>query len=337
MIGLTPTFRIRQARASDLPALWRLARRLDSYNLPADRRFLQQLVATSVRAFRGDVPKSDARYLFVVERAADHRVVGCSLIIAKHGTPRLPHLWLDVTTGRRPALRLGTTTDGPTEIGGLVALPAFRRHPERLGLQLSYARLAYLAAHPAQGEPTIVVEYLPPLTSTGDSRLWRVLGGPLTGLSYRAADRRTSRDKRFLLRAFPRRPVLLDTLPAAVRRDLGVVHPGAAGACRMLRAVGFRDLRQVDPLDGGPYFGARVKDLTLVRRTRAGMLAVRPEPRRRTGGAYGLLWTEPARGEFRAVMAGYRVRGTAVEVSAVVIKMLEGQPGMRVHAAPLAR
>ena len=332
---MTPRFRIRQARTSDLPALWPLARRLDSYNLPADRPFLTRLVATSVCSFRGDVAKAEARYLFVMERWRDRRVVGCSLILAKHGTPRLPHLWLDLTRapGWGPALRLGVTMDGPTEIGGLIVLPRFRGHPERLGFQLSCVRLAYLATHPTRGEAQILVEYLPPLTPSGDSRLWRVFGGPLTGLSYREADRRSITDKRFILRVFPKTPVPLDTLPAAVRRDLGVVHPAAAGACRMLRAVGFRFLRQVEPFDGGPYYGARLADLTLVRRARAGRLAVASAPTTGTG----LLWTEPARGEFRAVTAGYRVRGQVVEVSATVMRMLEGQPGMRVHVTPLAR
>ena len=342
-----PEFRIRQARASDLPALWPLAQRLDSYNLPADRDVLRRLIAASVRSFRGGVPKARARYLFVMERWRDRRLVGCSLILAKHGTPRRPHLWLDVTTAGRPkgvpggewgpSLRLGMTTDGPTEIGGLIVLPRFRGHSARLGLQLSYVRLAYLAAHPTRGEPQILVEYLPPLTRTGDSRLWRVFGGPLTGLSYREADRRSIEDKQFILRAFPRTPVPLATFPASVRRDLGVVHPAAVGACRMLRAIGFRDLRQVEPFDGGPYYGARLAEVTLVRRARAGVLVVRPSTELRTNGVYGVIWTEPAPGEFRAVTAEYHHRRDEVTVSAGVMAMLEGQPGMRVHVTPLAR
>ncbi|MBI4226652.1 MAG: arginine N-succinyltransferase [Candidatus Omnitrophica bacterium] len=337
-----PTFRIRQARVSDLPALWPLARQLDSYNLPADRRVLTRLVATSVRAFRGAVPKPTARYLFVMERPRDHRVVGCSLIIAKHGTPSRPHFWLDVTTapGWGPALRLGMTTDGPTELGGLVLLPRFRGHRERLGRQLSYARVAYLAAHPERGEPEILVEYLPPLTRAGDSRFWRAFGGPLTGLSYREADRRSVTDTAFIRRAFPRTPVPLDRFPPAVRRDLGVVHPAAAGACRRLRAIGFRDLRQVEPFDGGPYYGARLADLTLVRRMRPGRLVAAAEQGLSPQGTVpvprdGLLCTAPARGEFRAVAATYRWRHDQVEVSAMVMKMLEGQPGMPVHVTPL--
>lgn len=330
-----PEFLVRQARTGDLPALWPLAQRLDSYNLPADRRFLKQLVATSLRSFRGALPKPRARYLFVLERRRDRRVVGCSLIIAKHGTPRLPHLRLDrVTIGGRRALRFGVTTNGPTEVGGLVVLPAFRKHPARLGRQLSYARFAYMAAHPERFESRVLVEYLPPLTSSGDSHLWKVLGGPLTGLSYHEADRRSATDKTFILRAFPRAPIWLDTLPPVVRRELGQVHPAAAGACRMLQGIGFRDLRQVEPFDGGPYHGARRSHISLIQKAVRGVV----EPgSSRTLSRYGLIWTEPGRGEFRAVESPYQASASTIVLPRDTMRALGVHIGASGYATPLAR
>ncbi len=242
------TVRIRQARSSDLAALWPLARQLNSYNLPADRRMLAKLVAVSVRAFRGAMPRSRARYLFVLEELARRRVIGCSLIIAKHGTPALPHLWMDVKRRRtRRLLQLGMTTNGPTEVGGLVLLPAYRGHPQQLGVQLSYVRFTYMAMHPERFEPRVLVEYLPPLTPRGESALWRVFGQRFTGLSYRAADRLSMTNKEFIWRLFPHTPIDAGFFPPEVRAQLGVVHPAATGACAMLRRVGFRYLRQVEP------------------------------------------------------------------------------------------
>ena len=330
-----PAFRVRQARVGDLPSLWPLARRLNSYNLPADRRLLAQLVATSVRSFLGLVPRPRARYLFVMERWRDRRVVGCSLMIAKHGTPRVPHLRLDrVTIRGRRALRFGVTTDGPTEVGGLVLLPAFRKHPAHLGRQLSYARLAYLASYPERFEPEVLVEYLPPLTSSGDSRLWHVLGGPLTGLSYREADRRSATDKTFILRAFPRTPIWLDTLPPAVRRDLGRLHPAAAGACRLLRGIGFRDLRQLEPFDGGPYYGAQITHISIIRKVTMGVISPGSYQNMTR---YGLIWTEPRRGDFRAVESAYRDTSPMLSVSNAALQRLDVRPGDVMYATPLAR
>jgi len=346
-------FRIRQARVGDLPALWPLARRLNSYNLPADRRMLAQLVATSVQSFRGAVTKARARYLFVLERrpvsqgppGRRPQIIGCSLILAKHGTPRLPHLWMDVKTVRMASrtlrrrivhqvLQLGMTTDGPTEIGGLIVHPAYRGRPERFGRQLSYARFVYMAMHPERFEPRVLVEYLPPLTRRGDSLLWQAFGRRFTGLSYRWADRLSMTNKEFILRLFPRTPVYTAVFPPVVRRQIGVVHPAAAGACAMLQGIGFRSLRQVEPFDGGPYFGALRRRITVVRRTRRGTLAVTPAlpPAR-----WGLLCAEPAVGEFRALQAPYRWHGARLEVTEATAERLDGRAGMEAYAVPLAR
>lgn len=336
---MTEPFRIRQARLTDLPALWPLARQLDSYNLPADRAILRQLVLASVESFRGRLPRTQARYLFVMERRPSNSVIGCSLIIAKHGTPSLPHVRMDVRTVRMRSrtlrreathdlLRLGWTTSGPTEIGGLIVLSRYRAHPLRLGRQLSYVRLAYIAAHPDRFESDVLVEYLPPLTPEGDSGLWRALGAKFTGLSYRQADRLSITNKEFITSLFPRGPIYTDWFPAQVRRQIGLVHPAAAGACGMLRAQGFRFLRQVEPFDGGPYYGARANRIKLCRQVRRGRITalVGPLPWQ------GLIWAEPSRGEFRCVWGFFGISGRQIRVSPETGTMLEVHEGMAAHA-----
>src|SRR5690606_41836966 len=45
------------------------------------------------------------------------------------------------------ALRLGFSYGGPTEIGGLVVAPAYRKAVEKLGLLISYVRFLFISAH----------------------------------------------------------------------------------------------------------------------------------------------------------------------------------------------
>lgn len=346
-------FRIRQVRAADLPALWPLAKRLDSYNLPADRRTLAHLVDVSMDSFRGHVPKSRAKYLFVLEQCSfriphsafrHSRIIGCSLILAKHGTRSLPHLWMDVKTVRKTSrtlrrtvthrlLQLGVTTDGPTEVGGLIVLPAFRGNPERLGRQLSYVRFLYMALHPERFEQEVLAEYLPPLTPRGDSLLWRAFGQRLTGLPYYTADRWSATTKEFILKLFPREPVYATFFSPEVQAQIGRVHPSAAGACALLRRIGFRYSRQVEPFDGGPYFGAPRRRITLIRHTRLGTLTVaRHPPLQRC-----LIGHEPRVGEFRAVWAAARWRGGQWELTADALAALEASVGGQGVGAPVAR
>ena len=132
---------LRDARRSDLSDLLRLARVLDSVNLPADPRALAGIVGRSARSFAGRIADPLGRsYVFVLEDPRRRRVLGTSMVIAQHGTRESPCTFLDVTERenysstldrhfRHPVLSLGYHFDGPTEIGGLVVDPSARGDP----------------------------------------------------------------------------------------------------------------------------------------------------------------------------------------------------------------
>lgn len=329
---MNPFFRIREAAHSDLAGLWPLAKRLNSYNLPSDRKVLSRLLKVSELSFRGALPKSQARYLFVMEQQPSGRIVGCSMIIAKHGTKELPHLWMRVknvshvsrtlgVTRRHTTLTLGSTTDGPTEVGGLVVLPDYRQHPQRLGLQLSYVRFLYMALYPQRFEPQVLVEYLPPLTDGGSgSPLWEALGRHFTGLSYRQADRLSITNKEFVLSLFPRTPIYTTFFPEGVRTQLGVVHTQALGACAMLKRAGFRYLDEIEPFDGGPYYGAARQKISIVRSARRGV--VRPVSRLGKMQKW-LLGTQAGSGRFRAVAVDAGWSGSRWQAEPSVLRTLD--------------
>src|SRR5262245_30581995 len=99
-------FVLRPARRSDLDALCELAEHLDSPNLPCDRPFLDPRLERSERAFaHGGPPTIEREYQFVLCDAAG-AVVGTSAILAKHGTPGMPHVYLRVAQESRQASRV---------------------------------------------------------------------------------------------------------------------------------------------------------------------------------------------------------------------------------------
>src|SRR5688572_19503394 len=111
-VKASENFLIRGGEPRDLPDLFRLAKHLDSYNLPADRRRLKSLLADSKRSFAGKpAGRARARYLFVLEDLSEKRLVGCSLIIGKHGTPGLPHIYMTVFSERRTSKTLKKTVE----------------------------------------------------------------------------------------------------------------------------------------------------------------------------------------------------------------------------------
>lgn len=282
----TPSFILRGARPADRGQLLKLARLLDSINLPTGEPELASAIARSRRSFAG-TEKDPARavYIFVAEDRRRRRIVGASMIIAKHGTPESPHYFLEMVEDHRYSktllrmfnhtyLHLRHSMNGPTEVGGLIVEPRLRRHPEHVGRQLSFVRFLYMAAHRGRFGPEAIAEMKPPLTPTGENRFWQCYGARVTGLTFQEADRLSTRDKEFIPALFPDVPIYTCMLPVEVQAELGQVGPDTVGAVHLLESIGLRFLDQIDPFDAGPYFGARIDDVTIVRDARRVRLAV---------------------------------------------------------------
>lgn len=336
---------LRDAQRSDLSALARLARVLDTVNLPHDLRALAGIVERSTRSFTGRIRRPLERtYVFVAEDPARRRIVGTSMVIAQHGTRESPCTFFDVSERehysstldrhfRHQVLSMGYHFDGPTEIGGLVVHPGDRGGAEQPGKQLAYVRFLYMAAFRERFRETVLAELLPPLTQDGRSLFWEAFGRRFTDLDYRTADRQSRENKEFIQQLFPPVDVYATLFPPAVRRALGQVGPETAPVKGMLERLGFRYVNRVDPFDGGPHYEAKLAEVTLVRAHRRARLA--PEPLR-GGGEEWLVGLVRGRGRhrFRAVRTAAALAGERVRLPAKASALLGAAPGARVHLIP---
>src|SRR5262245_44194495 len=285
-----PGFVIRDIAPEDLDDFQRAAVHLDSVNLPDDRDALARIIERSRRSFAAvaagavEPPAKDRCYVFVAAERDSGRVVWSSMIFPQHGSRKAPHVYFDVLEEERYSetldrhfvhrvLRIGYNYKGLTEVGGLVVLPEFRRHPERIGRLLMSVRFLYIARHRAAFRDEVLSELLPPLEADGTSVLWESLGRRFTGLTYQEADRLSQDNKEFIRTLFPQDPLYASLLPAHVQELIGQVGPETKAVEKMLREVGFAYAHRIDPFDGGPHFQARTDDITLVRATREGRVA----------------------------------------------------------------
>src|SRR5881394_380342 len=193
-------FRIRQSYREDVDEVLAVAEHLNTVNLPAVRADIETILERSDKSFAEAVPVSEREFLFVLEDLASRRIIGTSMIYAQHGTKRAPHIFYRVENDERysvtldrhfihPTLRIGYNYSGPTEIGGLILLPEYRRNVEALGKTLSYVRFLYIGMHRDRFRDEVLSERLPPLEPDGTSVLWEHLGRHFTGLDYQQADR----------------------------------------------------------------------------------------------------------------------------------------------------
>jgi len=269
-------FRIRQSYREDVDQVLAVAEHLDSVNLPAHRGHIEAILERSERSFAAVVAPHEREFLFVLEDVAKQRIIGTSMIYAQHGTRRAPHIFFRVENDERysvtldkhfihQTLRIGYNYDGPTEIGGLILLPEYRRNTEGLGKALSYVRFLFIRMHRELFRDKVLSELLPPLEPDGTSKLWEALGKKFTGLTYQEADLLSKDNKEFIHALFPDDPIHTELLPDDVRALIGQVGPETKGVEKMLRRIGFEYAGQIDPFDGGPHFCAKTDDITIVK------------------------------------------------------------------------
>lgn len=257
----------------DLEDLLELASKVKFINLPNDRTIIQKKLLNSEKSF--NQPSSnleDNYYFFVIEDIEKNKVIGVSMIHAKHGTEREPHFYLKVGQEHKfsqtintgfvhGTLKLGLNTNGPTEIGGLVVSPDYRGHKQKLGKQISFVRFLYMAMNPELFTPEIHSELMPPLDADGNSPLWEAIGRRFMNMDYQAADKLSRSNKEFILSLFPSENIYMTLLPFEARDAIGKVGKNTEPVKSMLENIGFRYVNEVDPFDGGPHYRCRLEDI----------------------------------------------------------------------------
>ncbi len=272
-------YEVRGALKTDEDQLLEVAHHLDTVNLPDDRDEIRDILKHASDSFTGAIKEPRRRqYVFVLVDDEKKKIIGTSMIIGQLGRRDAPYIYLDVIQEERysatidkhfnhTTLNIGYSFAGPTEIGGLVLSPDYRRVPERLGLFISYVRFLYIKAHRELFRDEILAELLPPLEPDGTSHLWDALGRNFTDMSYADADRLSKKNKEFIKGLFPEGTIYASLLPKQAQDVIGKVGAQTRGVEKMLRRIGFRYAERVDPFDGGPHFVAPTDEISLVQAT----------------------------------------------------------------------
>ncbi|MGO8998948.1 MAG: arginine N-succinyltransferase [Polyangiaceae bacterium] len=284
-------YEIRGAVLTDEDQLLAVAHHLNTVNLPDDRTAIRAILDHAHKSFTGAVKDPKRReYVFVLVDTAENKIVGTSMVIAQLGRRDAPYIYFDVIEEERysatldrhfshTTLSIGYSYNGPTEIGGLILAPEYRKAAERLGQFISYVRFLYIRMHRDLFRDEVLAELLPPLEPDGTSHLWDAVGHKFTGLTYAEADRLSKQNKEFIRGLFPEGPIYATLLSPKAQEVIGKVGIQTRGVEKMLRRIGFRYAERVDPFDGGPHFTAPTDEISLVKRARAAKIAkISPEP-----------------------------------------------------------
>ncbi len=336
------SFLIRGAEENDVYQIVSLAEQFSLLNLPPDETVITSKIRRSLKSFAGQLGKDEAEYMFVIEDTESRKVVGSSTIIAKHGTDENPHNFLKVIKKERysqdlgvgfihTVLRFQQSSDGPTEIGGLLIDKNYRGRPEKLGKQISLIRFLYIGMFRNRFEERVLCELTAPQSKEGRSEFWEAFGRRFTGLPYQEADRLSHSNKEFIQRLFPEEDIYLTLLDSKARFVLGRVGEDTMPAKHLLESVGFRYANEVDPFDGGPHYICKTDEVETIRSGGWKQVVQQDKAPMEKSGLVG----SEASGKFIGCSSSAKVVDDQITLPQTSLDLLKIKPGDRVFWSPM--
>lgn len=280
-------YRIRNIKESDLDDVFELSKLQIFINLPSNQEKLRKIIVNSLRSFKSPSDNlANNYYLFALEDCQSSKVVGVSMIHGKHGTEDEPHFYLRVSREHKfsttintgfihGTLKLGTESNGWSEIGGLILDPSYRGNPNKLGKKLSFVRFLFIGMQPELFTPTIHCELMPPFDENGHSPLWEAIGRQFMNMNYDDADRLSRENKEFILSLYPSDTIYETLLPMKARNAIGKVGESTQPVKKMLESIGFKYMSEVDPFDGGPHYRCQQKEIKPIKNMFDGVISTK--------------------------------------------------------------
>lgn len=270
---------IRPVEREDLPGLLRLAGGTGGglTSLPADEATLSARIARSLATWRGELPRSEQGYVFVLEETTHGQVVGiCAIEVAvglndpwyNYRVGTLVHASKELNVyNALPTLILSNDHTDSSELCTLFLDPEWRK--ENNGYLLSKARFLFMAAFRDHFSEKVVAEMRGVIDEHGYSPFWDDLGKRFFSMDFSRADYLCGTgQKAFIAELMPKHPIYTGFLTQEAQAVIGQVHPQTAPARRVLEKEGFRYRDYVDIFDGGPTLECDIERVRAIRKSR---------------------------------------------------------------------
>lgn len=268
-------FVIRPITSNDLGWLCDISNKLEYgfTTLSNNPDYLGKYVDTSIRSFAKQIPEPQRGYLLVRENILTKELVGIAGIDTCIGFDNILYHFeiANITqmsrginkTFNHKVLNLVDNFQEATELVSLWLDPKARG--KKFSKALSFSRLLFIAQEPQLFSNEIVAEIRGVIDDKGRTPFWEAVGRKFFGMSLVEADNfLMSTDKQFVSDLVPRLPIYVDLLPQEARAVIGVPHPTAVPAQKILESQGFKFNKYIDIFDGGPVLTVNTSEIKFI-------------------------------------------------------------------------
>ena len=242
-------------------------------HLPRRRDLLEKKISDSLKAFSKELEKPENEdYLFVIEDLQEKTIGGTCGIFSKVGATNPFYVYqvedLPPPSHRFPVpaekrlLRLISHEGGRTEVCALYLLPEFRKGG--IGRLLSLSRFLFIATFPQRFEK-ITMANMRGVIEKNVSPFWDGLSRHFLDVDFEEVMSMRSIDEKFLRDILPDHPIYVALLHGTAQEVIGNTHENTGPAYNMLFQEGFRFMKEIDPIDGGPIIAAETAEIRTVK------------------------------------------------------------------------
>ncbi len=330
---------VRPVRTSDHAEILTLAKEagIGFTSLPADPQVLEKKIARSVESFAGKPEaENQERFLFVLEDADAHKLVGTVGIIAHVGLKH-PFYSYKLSTIVQASEGLGVYSlqrvlhmvndyTGATEIGSLFLLPAYRR--DGIGKFLSRSRYLMIAEFPDIFADIAISEIRGVQDEHGESPFYKNLAQHFFKMDFKRADFiNATQGGQFISDLMPKYPIYVNLLDERAQAVIGQPLEASRPAKQLLEREGFRHQGYIDVFDAGPTMQAECSQIRTVRKSKRSVVSdirsLMPKPE--------YMISNTSMENFRVVRAPLEENDTGVSVTPEAAKALMLDKGCHVR------
>lgn len=250
-------------------------------SLPRNKHFLHQKLTSSLLSFSKKITSpSDEHYYFVLENAQTGEIGGICGIESKTGAERpvysyriekIPAPETDLPVPRKQLiLHVHAQTSGPSKIGSLYVLPAFRK--EGLGRLLSLSRFLFMAAFPERFDSKVVAEMRGYVDEKNVCPFWEGLGKHFLQISFHDLMDLLESIQDSIPFITPQHPIYVSLLSAEAQEAIGRVHLDTQPALNLLMQEGFCLTDEIDLFDAGPKVEAPLSEIRTIKNSQTAII-----------------------------------------------------------------
>jgi arginine N-succinyltransferase len=141
----------------------------------------------------------------------------------------------------------------------------------------------------------------------------------------------SQRNKEFISSLFPEEDIYLTLLDSRARLVLGRVGQETRPAQHLLESIGFRYLNEVDPFDGGPHYGADLKEISVVKNGKWKTVLKSDKAHFSQQGLVAMK----REGNFRGLLTAFEENESGVVLPPITMRTLDLDAGEKIYISPL--